>query len=49
MEIIKFSFKEEDKLRPKSLYALTKKFNEELAKTYFDNYNLNLSVLDFSQ
>ncbi len=40
-------FKEEDKLRPKSLYALTKKFNEELAKTYFDNYKFKSIGLRF--
>lgn len=40
-------FKENDKLRPKSLYALTKKFNEELAKTYFDNYKFKSIGLRF--
>ncbi len=40
-------FKEQDKLRPKSLYALTKKFNEDLAKIYFENYKFKSIGLRF--
>ncbi len=40
-------FKEQDKLKPKSLYALTKKFNEDLAKIYFENYRFKSIGLRF--
>ena len=40
-------FKEEDVLKPKSLYALSKKLNEDLAKVYFDNYNFKSVGLRF--
>tara|TARA_B100001057_G_scaffold501098_1_gene620501 strand:+ start:2037 stop:2999 length:963 start_codon:yes stop_codon:yes gene_type:complete len=40
-------FKEEDDLKPKSLYALSKKFNEDLAKIYFENYKFKSVGLRF--
>ncbi len=43
----KKSFKENDILRPKSLYALSKKLNEDLAKIYYDNYNFKSVGLRF--
>ena len=43
----KFPTKEEDKLNPKNVYGLTKKFNEELAYFYSKNFNLKMVGLRF--
>ena len=43
----KFPTKEEDRLNPKNVYGLTKKFNEELAYFYSKNFNLKMIGLRF--
>lgn len=43
----KFPIKEYYELRPKNIYGLTKKFNEEMAEIYSKSYNLKLSGLRF--
>ena len=40
-------FKEEDDLKPKSLYALSKKLNEDLAKVFYDTHNFKSVGLRF--
>ena len=42
---IKYPCKEIDKLRPKNLYALTKKINEELALSYLKDTNIKTTCL----
>ena len=43
----KFPFKENQVLKPKSFYAMSKKFNEDTAKLYFENYKLKSIGLRF--
>ena len=43
----KFPLKENELLKPKNLYGLTKKYNEELAEIYFENYNFKSTALRF--
>jgi len=43
----KFPIKESDTLDPKNFYGLTKKNNEEMAKTYSNLYNMNICGLRF--
>jgi UDP-glucuronate 4-epimerase len=43
----KFPMKEYYELKPKNIYGLTKKFNEEMAEIYSKSYNLKLSGLRF--
>jgi UDP-glucuronate 4-epimerase len=42
-----FPLKENSNLKPKSFYALSKKFNEEIAQIYFKNYNFKSVGLRF--
>ena len=43
----KFPIKESDSMNPKNFYGLTKKNNEEMAKTYSYLYNMNICGLRF--
>ena len=43
----KFPLKEHYDLKPKSLYALSKKLNEDIAKIFFQNYNFKSIGLRF--
>ena len=47
MVIKKFPIKESDSMNPKNFYGLTKKNNEEMAKTYSNLYNMNICGLRF--
>ena len=42
-----FPLKENSNLKPKSFYALSKKFNEEIAQIYFKNYNFKFRTIFF--
>ncbi len=46
-DVDKFPIKETNKLNPKNVYGLTKKFNEELAKFYSEIYKIPMIGLRF--
>ena len=46
-DVSKYPIKENVNLDPKNLYGLTKKYNEELAKFYFENFNYSSIGLRF--
>jgi len=46
-DVNKFPIKETNKLNPKNVYGLTKKFNEELAKFYSEIYKIPMIGLRF--
>ena len=46
-DVKKFPIKETTKLKPKNVYGLTKKFNEELAKFYSEIYQIPMIGLRF--
>ena len=43
----KFPLKENQELRPKNIYGLTKKLNEQIAKIYSNQFNINCVGLRF--
>jgi len=43
----KYPSKENFNLKPNNVYSLSKKFNEDLAKSYSNFYNLNITALRF--
>jgi UDP-glucuronate 4-epimerase len=43
----KFPMKEHNELKPKNIYGLTKKFNEEMSEIYSKSYSLKLTGLRF--
>ena len=46
-ETRKYPFKESFFLKPKNIYSISKKFNEDLCESYSNFYNLNVTVLRF--
>ncbi|MDA7572708.1 GDP-mannose 4,6-dehydratase [Candidatus Pelagibacter sp.] len=44
---VKFPIKESAKLNPKNPYGLSKKYNEEIAEIYYENYNFKSTALRF--
>ena len=46
-DLKKFPFKENFNLQPNNVYSLSKKFNEDLSKSYSNFYNLNVTALRF--
>ncbi len=46
-DIKKFPFKEDFNLKPNNVYSLSKKFNEDLSKSFSNFYGLNVTALRF--
>ena len=47
VKVESFLYQKSSRLKPKNIYGMTKKFNEELAENYSKLYNINMIGLRF--